>query len=91
MALCTFSSLGPSHSPGLGLSLPFCGEESLGCVWGALLLNGAVSLCGGRPWLRIAASGVLLWAVFPFCSYCAPGLVPGVVGIARGSQTGNVP
>lgn len=40
--------VGHSRSPGTpaaapGLDIPFCGEKSLGCVWGAVLLNGVVA------------------------------------------------
>lgn len=61
------------------------------CVWGALLLNGGGVSLRGAALAPDPASGILLWAVFPFSSYYAPGLVPDVVGTARGSQTGNMP
>lgn len=55
-----------------------------------MLNGGGVSLWGAAL-APVAASGVLLWAVFPFCSYYAPGPVLDVVGTARASQTGNMP
>lgn len=77
--LCASSHFwGLATALGLGISLPFCGEESLGCVWGALLLNEGGSVPQGGPgsrsrlWL-LALSFLLCARPCPRCGGYCPG------------------
>lgn len=73
--------LGPLlQLPGWALGIPFCGEKSLGRVWGAVLLNG------------VAAPHLASPSGFPPCSFllCARSVLD-VVGAVWGHHRGNRP
>lgn len=71
----------------MGIGLPFCGENSLGCAWELIVQ------CGwrlpGRAWLRISASGLSLSASFPFL-LCA-GICPRCGGYCQGESDREQP
>lgn len=83
------SSLGPGHSPWVGLKPPFLCEEFLGVCGEPDCSMGAVSPCGGQPWLQLAASGLSIWAFFPFPLCARP--CPRCGGYCQGESDKNTP
>lgn len=77
--------LGPGTAPGLDISFPFCAEESLGCVWGALLLNEGGSVSG----VALAPDRCLWLLSLSFLLCARP--CPRCGGYCLGSPTGNRP